>query len=165
MRRDGTDALRLASTATALVAGLLLAAPQLLPTLVALGEAGLGGAGAADRAAAPLGGVAGFVVRYVSHSPAPIFALSAVPLLRRMPALRAAAAVVALVLVLFALRGGPDVGGPLPLAFDLALAVLAGLALDAQWRARREPLGRRVRRASRSWPRSSRQRRSRSRPP
>ncbi len=85
------------------------------------------------------------MVRYVSHSPAPIFALSAVPLLRSVKALRAAAAVVALVLVLFALRGGPDVGGPLPLAFDLALAVLAGLALDAQWRARREPLGRRVR--------------------
>ena len=41
--------------------------------------------------------------------------------------------------------GGPDAGGPLPLAFDLALAVLAGLALEAQWRARREPLGRRVR--------------------
>ena len=62
-----------------------------------------------------------------------------------VPALRAAAAVVALVLVLFALRGGPDAGGPLPLAFDLALALLAGMALDAQWRARLEPLGRRVR--------------------
>ena len=101
--------------------------------------------GQADAAQAPLSGVAGFVVRYVSHSPAPIFALSAVPLLAAVPALRAAAAVVGLVLVLFALRGGPDAGGPLPLAFDLALALLAGLALDAQWRARREPLGRRVR--------------------
>jgi len=146
LRGEGADALRIVSTVAAVLAGVLLAAPQLIPTLVALGEAGAGGAGAADRAAAPLAGVAGFVVRYVSHSPAPIFALSAVPLLRGMPALRAAAAVVALVLVLFALRGGPDAGGPLPLAFDLALALLAGLALEAQWRARREPLGRRVRR-------------------
>ena len=143
---DAKGALRVALTATAVLAGVLLAAPQLLPTLVALGEAGAGAAGAADRAIAPLQGVAGFVVRYVSHSPAPIFALSAVPLLRSMPALRAAAAVVALVLVLFGLRGGPDTGGPLPLAFDLALAVLAGLALSAQWQTRREPLGRRVRR-------------------
>jgi len=145
VRGDGAGALRVASTATAVLAGALLAAPQLLPTLIALGEAGAGAAGAADRAAAPLQGVAGFVVRYVSHSPAPIFALSAVPLISSVPALRAAAAVVALVLVLFGLRGGPDAGGPLPLAFDLALAVLAGLALSAQWQARREPLGRRVR--------------------
>jgi len=146
LRGEGADAPRIVSTVAAVLAGVLLAAPQLIPTLVALSEAGAGGAGAADRAAAPLAGVAGFVVRYVSHSPAPIFALSAVPLLAGMPALRAAAAVVALVLVLFALRGGPDAGGPLPLAFDLALALLAGLALEAQWRARREPLGRRVRR-------------------
>ena len=146
LRGDGPDVVRIASTAAAVLAGVLLAAPQLVPTLVALGEAGAGGAGAADRAAAPLSGVAGFVVRYVSHSPAPIFALSAVPLIGSVPALRAAAAVVSLVLVLFALRGGPDMGGPLPLAFDLALAVLAGLALETQWRARREPLGRRVRR-------------------
>ncbi len=145
LRGDGADAPRILSTLTAVLAGCLLAAPQLVPTLVALAESAPGGAGAADRATAPLAGVAGFVVRYVSHSPAPIFALSAVPLLRGVPALRAAFAVVALVLVLFALRGGPDVGGPLPLAFDLALAVLAGLALDAQWRARCEPLGRRVR--------------------
>ena len=145
LRGGAGAALGVASTAAAVLAGVLLAAPQLVPTLVALGEAGAGGAGAADARAAPLAGVAGFVVRYVSHSPAPIFALSAVPLLHGVKALRAAAAVVALVLVLFALRGGPDVGGPLPLAFDLALAVLAGLALDAQWRARREPFGRRVR--------------------
>ncbi|HZO08808.1 MAG TPA: hypothetical protein VFC77_05485, partial [Myxococcota bacterium] len=143
LRGDREGALRVAATAAAVLAGALLAAPQLVPTLIAIGEAATGATGAADRAAAPLQGVAGFVVRYVSHSPAPIFALSAVPLLSSVPALRAAAAVVALVLVLFGLRGGPDAGGPLPLAFDLALAVLAGLALSAQWQARREPLGRR----------------------
>jgi hypothetical protein len=145
LRGDGDLGLRIGSTLLAVLAGVMLAAPQLIPTLMALGEAGAGAAGAADPAQAPLSGVAGFVVRYVSHSPAPIFALSAVPLLGALPALRAAAAVVGLVLVLFALRGGPDAGGPLPLAFDLALALLAGLALEAQWRARREPLGRRVR--------------------
>lgn len=147
LRAGETDAaLRAAATAAAVVAGVLLAAPQLLPTLFALREAAGGAAGAADTAAAPLQGVAGFVVRYVSHSPAPIFALSAVALLRGLKQLQAAAAVVGLVLVLFALRGAPDTGGPLPLALDLALAVLAGLSLSAQWRARRDGFGRRVRR-------------------
>ena len=128
----------------AVLAGVLLAAPQLVPTLVALGEAGPGGAGAADPAPA-LAGAAGLVVRYVSHSPAPVFALAAVPLLASLPALRAAAAVVGLVLLLFVARGRPDAAGALPLAFDLALAVLGGLSLSAQWRARYEPRGRRLR--------------------
>ena len=140
------DGARLARTGAAIGGGVLLAAPQLLPTLVALGEAGRAEPSHAFAAASPLGGVAGFVVRYVSHSPAPIFAIASVPLLRRVPALRAAAAVVVLVLLLFAARGGPDPRGPLPLAFDLALAVLAGLALSVQWQARREPAGARVRR-------------------
>ena len=146
LRGQPLDTARLASTAAALAAGALLAAPQLLPTLLSLGEAARGPATSSFAAASPLGGVAGFIVRYVSHSPAPIFAIASVPLLRRVPALRAAAAVVVLVLLLFAARGGPDVRGPLPLAFDLALAVLAGLALSVQWQARREPAGARVRR-------------------
>jgi hypothetical protein len=69
-----------------------------------------------------------------------------VPLVRRVPALRAAAAVVLLVLLLFGLRGGPDASGALPLAFDLALALLAGLALSQQWEARLSPWGRKLRR-------------------
>lgn len=145
-RGERADLPRVASTLAAVAAGVLLATPQLLPALVALREAGPGAAGAADPPAAPLSGVAGFVVRYVSHSPAPIFALSAVPLLGRAPALRATAGVVLLVLALFAVRGGPDVRGALPLAFDLALALLAGLALSQQWEARLLPQGRRVRR-------------------
>jgi hypothetical protein len=144
-RGQPLDRARLLAVGAALVVGVLLAAPQLVPTLVALREAGSGEAGDAFAAASPLAGVAGFVVRYVSHSPAPIFALASVPLLRSVPALRAAAAVVVLVLLLFAARGGADVRGPLPLAFDLALAVLAGLALSVQWQARREPSGARVR--------------------
>jgi hypothetical protein len=54
--------------------------------------------------------------------------------------------VVGLALLSFAARGVPEGPGPLPLAFDLALAVLGGLSLSAQWRARREPRGRRMRR-------------------
>ncbi len=146
LRGQPLDAARLASILAGLGAGALLAAPQLAPTLAGLGAAARSEPSPAFAAAAPLAGVAGFVVRYVSHSPAPIFALAAVPLLRTVPALRAAAGAVLLVLVLFAVRGGPDVRGPLPLAFDLALAVLAGLALSAQWRARREAAAARVRR-------------------
>ena len=145
VRGQPLDRARLLAVGAALAAGVLLAAPQLLPTLVALREAGGGEATDAFAASSPLAGVAGFVVRYVSHSPAPIFALASVPLLRGVPALRAAAAVVLLVLLLFAARGGADVQGPLPLAFDFALAVLAGLALSVQWQARRGPDGARVR--------------------
>ena len=145
-QRRPLDLARPASLLAAVVGGALLAAPQLLPTLLALPAAARGAATSAFADAAPLGGVAGFVVRYVSHSPAPIFALASVPLLRRVPSLRAAAAVVVLVLLLFVARGGPGVRGPLPLAFDLALAVLAGLSLSVQWQARREPALARVRR-------------------
>ena len=44
--------------------------------------------------------------------------------------------------LLFAARGAPDAPGPLPLAFDLALAVLAGLVALRAVAARREPRGR-----------------------
>lgn len=134
------------STGAAILAGALLAAPQLVPSLVALREAGPGGAtGAAGPQAAILAGLAGLVVRYVSHTPAAVFALAAVPLLTGFAALRPAALVVGLVLLSFAARGVPEGPGALPLAFDFALALLGGLSLSAQWRARREPRGRRLR--------------------
>jgi hypothetical protein len=128
------------------LAGVLLAAPQLVPTLLALHEAGPGGPGAASPGGAALAGLAGLVVRYASHTPAPLFALAAVPLLPAAPVLRAAAAVVVLVAAAVAAGGRPDEAGAFPLALDLALALLGGLSLSAQWRARREPLGRRARR-------------------
>jgi hypothetical protein len=129
----------------AIAAGVLLAAPQLVPTLVALGEAGPGKPGAAEGPGAALGGVTGFVVRTVSHTPAPIFALAALPLLRERGALRlTAAAALALALALGA-WGEPSEAGALPLAFDLVLALLAGLSLSTQWRWRLEPRGRRLR--------------------
>lgn len=130
--------------AGAILAGGLLAAPQLVPTLVALREAGPGGAGVAG-AVPSLAGAAGMVVRYASHAPAAVFALAAIPLVGRVAAIRGAAAVVALALLLLLLRGRPDEGGALPLAFDLALGLLGGLSLSAQWVARREPAGRHLR--------------------
>jgi len=133
------------STAAAVIAGGLLAAPQLVPTLVALREAGPGGPGAAREGVAIFAGLAGLVVRYVSHTPAAIFSLAAVPLLGTVPMLGAPAVVAAVALIAFAVRGVPEGGGALPLAFDLALAVLGGLSLSAQWRARLQPNGRRLR--------------------
>lgn len=134
------------STAGAILAGLLLAAPQLLPTLLALAGTGAGGTGAAAGAEPLVGGAAGLVVRYASHTPAPVFALAAVPLLGGFAAVRATAAFAAVSLLLFASRARPESAGALPLAFDLALALLGGLSLSVQWTARREPRGRRLRR-------------------
>jgi hypothetical protein len=140
-RRPGRPVL---GALAAILAGVMLAAPQLVPTLVALREAGSGSAGAA--AAVPsIAGAAGMVVRYASHAPAAVFALAAIPLLGSHAAVRAPAAIVAVTLLLMLVRGGPDGGGALPLAFDLGLAVLGGLSLSAQWGDRREPRGRRLR--------------------
>ncbi len=141
-RGPARDALRLVP---AVAAGILLAAPQLVPTLIALREAGAGSAGAALPETSVLAGLAGLVVRYVSHTPAAVFALAAVPLLAERPSLRPAAAVAGLGLVLFASGGAPEGPGSLPLAFDFALALLGGLSLSAQWSMRHETRGRRLR--------------------
>ncbi len=125
--------------------GVLLAAPQLLPTLVALAEAGPGTSGAARGEGGPLGGVAGLVVHSISHSPAAIFALAAVPLVPRAPRPRALVLVVAALLAALAARGLLEPPGGLALAFDLALAVAGGWSFSVQWRARHEPRGRRLR--------------------
>ncbi len=132
------------ASALALVAGILLAAPQLLPTAFALAEAGPGETGSAASSAFVLPGVTGLVVRYASHTPAPALALAALPLVFTHPAVRAAG--VALVLS-FVLAAGGRLADPgaLTLALDFVLAVLAGLSLSAQWRARGERTGRRLR--------------------
>jgi len=126
--------------------GLLLAAPQLLPTLVALAEAGPGAAGTARGEGGVLGGVAGLVVHSLSHSPAAIFALAAVPLVPRSARARWLFAVLAAGLLLLA--GGGRLGPPggLALAFDLALALVGGWSFSEQWHARHELRGRRLRR-------------------
>jgi hypothetical protein len=128
-----------------IAAGVLLAAPQLVPTLVALGEAGQGKPGAAEGPGAALAGVTGFVVRTISHTPAPVFALAALPLLRERGALRLTAAAALALGLAFGAWGEPSEAGALPLAFDLVLALLAGLSLSTQWRWRLEPRGRRLR--------------------
>ncbi len=137
---------RVLSVVAAALVGALLAAPQLVPSIIALREAGPGGPVVARPGADALAGLAGLVVRYVSHTPAAIFALAAVPRLMARPAGLAAAALLGAALTAFAIGGVPEGAGALPIACDLSVAVLGGLSLSEQWRARREPRGRRLRR-------------------
>ena len=129
----------------AMAAGAALAAPQLLPTLLALRDAGPGAAGGGAGSEEAVAGLAGFLVRIVTHTPAPLFALAAVPLLAANRTLRGTAGLTLGLGVLVVWRGQTDLGGALPLAFDLALALLAGLSLSVQWTRRHQPQGRRLR--------------------
>jgi hypothetical protein len=140
---DGRDR-SLRGFGLAVLAGALLAAPQLLPTLHALREAGRQATGLAPTEAS-LPGLTGLVLRYVSHTPAAALAAAALPLWRTVPAIRVLGLSLALCLALQWGRGPLSSPGALALVFDLALAVLAGLSLDAQWRERREPRGARLR--------------------
>lgn len=134
----------LRTTALALAVALLLAAPQLLPTLLAARDAGPPALGP-PAAPSPVPGLTGLVLRYVSHSPAPALVLAALPLLaRRLPARMLGLALAGALLLERDPRAVPA-GGGLALILDFALAVLAGLSLDAQWRARGEDHGRRLR--------------------
>ena len=136
--------MRALATLGSVLAGILLAAPQLVPTLIALREASPGSAGASGTGAVALPGLTGLVVRYASHAPAALFALAGVPLFASVPALRPAAASAGLSLLLLVLRGGAE--GPGAFAFDFALALLGGLSLSVQWRERRAPRGQDLRR-------------------
>jgi hypothetical protein len=136
---------RARSAIGAVAAGVMLAAPQLVPTLIAWRQAGPGGPGAAAGPEAAVAGIAGLVVRYVSHGPAPLFALAALPLLRTPGPLRGAGAVVFGLTLLLGAHARPAEAGAVPLAFDFALALMAGLSLSEQWGRRREPRGRGLR--------------------
>jgi hypothetical protein len=125
--------------------GVLLAAPQLLPTVLLASDAGPVVRGLAASAEAAQPGATGLVLRYASHTPAPSLALAALPLLARQAPLRGLAAAVVLSLGLQWGRGPLAAPGSLPLLFELTLSILAGLSLSAQWQARREPLGGRLR--------------------
>ena len=130
------------ATAAALAGAALLAAPQLVPTFLAARDAGRSLTGLAQAAEPRLPGLTGLVLRYVSHTPAPSLALAALPLLvTETPLL---VSVVALLLCLALQWGRVSLAAPgaLSLVFDFMLSLLAGLALTAQWRARREPRGR-----------------------
>lgn len=129
----------------AVLCGLLLAAPQLVPTLYAAQEAGRQATGLAPAGGVPLPGATGLVLRYVSHTPAAALAAAALPLWRTVLAIRVLAVSLSLCLALQWGRGPLAAPGALALVFDFALAILAGLSLDAQWRERRRPRGRRLR--------------------
>jgi hypothetical protein len=125
-------------------AGVLLAAPQLLPTLLAAREAGRPVTGLASETA-PLSGAAGLILRYASHTPAAALALAALPLAATQTPVRVLGVALALVAGLQWGRGPLSAPGALALVFDLTLSILAGLSLSAQWRARRAAEGRRLR--------------------
>jgi hypothetical protein len=135
----------LRASGLALLSGVLLAAPQLLPTLMAAREAGPPPTGLATAEVGVLPGVTGFVLRYVSHTPAPALALAALPLALARPSVRVLGLALAACLALQGSRESLSAPGAAALVFDLALAVLAGLSLSTQWVARREGLGRRMR--------------------
>jgi hypothetical protein len=128
----------------AVAAGVLLAAPQLLPTLIAAGDAGRVVTGLAD-VDRPYPGLFGLILRYVSHTPAGALALAALPLALTRTPVRVLGLSLAICLALQWGRGPLAAPGALALVFDLTLAILAGLSLSAQWRARHEPLGARLR--------------------
>jgi hypothetical protein len=123
----------------------LLAAPQLLPTLLLARDAGPVVSGLATSAEGVQPGATGLVLRYASHTPAPSLALAALPLFARQPPVRVLCVALLLSLGLQWGRGPLAAPGSLPLVFELALSILAGLSLSAQWEARRSPLGRRLR--------------------
>lgn len=128
-----------------LLAGVLMAAPQLLPTLLLMRDAGPVVSGLATSAEGVQPGATGLVLRYASHTPAPSLALAALPLLARQAPVRVLGLALLVSLGLQWGRGPLAAPGSLPLLFELTLSILAGLSLSAQWQARREPLGRRLR--------------------
>jgi hypothetical protein len=126
----------------ALVCGVLLAAPQLIPTALAFRDAGSGTTGLAEPAAA-LPDLAGRLVAYVSHTPAPAFALAALPLLF-LRHVRGFALILALALPVALARTG-FAGRTAGVVLDLSLAVLAGLVVSEHTAVRTEPRGRHLR--------------------
>jgi hypothetical protein len=128
----------------AVAAGLALAAPQWLPTVLAVRDAGRAVTGLASPDT-PLPGFFGLVLRYASHTPAPALAVAALPLAFKQTAVRVLGVALLITLALQWGRGPLAAAGALALVFDLTLCVLAGLSLSAQWRVRREPAGGRLR--------------------
>ena len=132
-------------TLIAIGAGVLLAAPQLLPTLLAAEQAGRAVTGLAPAGEKAVPGLTGLVLRYTSHTPAPSLALAALPLAVSQTPIRVLGAALAICLALQVGRGPLSAPGALALVFDVTLSVLAGLSLSAQWRSRRAAEGRRLR--------------------
>jgi len=132
-------------TLAAIGAGVLLAAPQLLPTVLAAGQTGRAVTGLAPTGEATVPGLTGLVLRYTSHTPAPSLALAALPLAATQMPIRVLGIALAICLALQVGQGPLSAPGALALVFDITLSVLAGLSLSAQWRLRRQSEGRRLR--------------------
>lgn len=128
----------------AIAAGLALAAPQWVPTVLAARDAGRAVTGLASPDV-PLPGFFGLVLRYASHTPAPALAVAALPLAFTQTAVRVLGVALLISLALQWGRGPLAAAGALAIVFDLTLCVLAGLSLSSQWRARLAPAGAQLR--------------------
>ena len=134
------------ATALAILLGLTLSAPQWLPTLELLPSAGRQVTGLqAEAAAEGVSGLAGLILKTVTHTPAASLAIASLPLLFERLPVRVLLLAVLASLALQTGRGPLLAPGALPLVVEFALAALAGLALDEQWRERRTRRGRRLR--------------------
>ena len=99
----------------------------------------------ADAAGESVSGLAGLILKTVTHTPAASLALASLPLLFERLPVRVLLVAVLASLALQTGRGPLLAPGALPLVLEFALAALAGLALDEQWRERRTRRGRRLR--------------------
>jgi hypothetical protein len=134
------------ATALALLLGLALSAPQWMPTLELVPSAGRQATGLLSGSAADgLSGLAGLILKTVTHTPAASLALASLPLLFERLPVRVLLLAVLASLALQSGRGPLLAPGALPLVLEFALAALGGLALDEQWRERRTRRGRRLR--------------------
>jgi hypothetical protein len=134
------------ASALAILLGLFLSAPQWLPTLELVPEAGRQVTGlAAEAAAETVSGLSGLILKTVTHTPAASLAIASLPLLFERLPVRVLLVAVLASLALQTGRGPLLAPGALPLVLEFALAALAGLALDEQWRERRSRRGRRLR--------------------
>ncbi len=134
------------ATGLAILLGLCLSAPQWLPTLELLPSAGRQVTGlVAESVAEGVSGLAGLILKTVTHTPAASLALASLPLLFERLPVRVLLLAVLASLALQMGRGPLLAPGALPLVLEFALAALAGLALDEQWRERRTRRGRSLR--------------------
>ena len=133
------------ATGLAVLLGLAMSAPQWLPTLELLSTAGRQVTGLVATGADAVPGLAGLILKTVSHTPAASLAIASLPLLFDRLPVRVLLLAVLASLALQMGRGPLIAPGALPLVVEFALAALAGLALDEQWRERRTGRGRRLR--------------------
>ena len=134
-----------AATGLAVLLGLALSALQWLPTLDLLATAGRQVTGLVATAPDAVPGLTGLILKTVSHTPAASLAIASLPLLFERLQVRVLLLAVLAALALQVGRGPLIAPGALPLVVEFALAALAGLALDEQWRERRTARGRRLR--------------------